>query len=91
MNYKKPKRTTKLQKKQYELDKKRTLIRKQNGSNEEIKQNEKKKQKRETLIREDIDLVRFFELALSDKTYVTTLNLHEIKNELLLDYTTDFE
>ena len=88
MNYKKPKRTTKLQKKQYELNKKRTLIRKQNGSNEEIEQNEKK---RETLIREDIDLVRFFELALSDKTYVTTLKLHEIKNELLLDYKSDFE
>ena len=34
---------------------------------------------------------RFFEVALSDKIYVTGLNLHEIKNEFLLDCKGDFE
>ena len=40
---------------------------------------------------EDIDLGRFFELATSNKIYVNNLNLHEIKNENLQDYTGDFE
>ena len=33
----------------------------------------------------------FFELVSSDKMYVTRLNLHEIKSDILLDYTGDFE
>ena len=50
----KTKKTTKLQnKKQYELNKRRTLIRKQNESNKETKQNERR-QKRENMV-EDID------------------------------------
>ena len=40
---------------------------------------------------DDIDLGRFFELATSNKIYVNNLNLHEIKNEILQDYTGDFE
>ena len=40
---------------------------------------------------EDIDLGRFFELATSDKINVNSLNLHEIKNEILQKYTGDFE
>ena len=40
---------------------------------------------------EDIDLGRFFELATSNKIYVNSLNLHEIKNEILQDCTGDFE
>ena len=40
---------------------------------------------------EDIDLGRFFELATSKKTSVNGLDLHEIKNEILEDYTGDFE
>ena len=40
---------------------------------------------------EDIDLGRFFELATSNKRYVNGLNLNEIKNEFLLEYTGDFE
>ena len=40
---------------------------------------------------EDIKLNRFFELASSDKIYVTGLNLYEIKSDNLLDYTRDFE
>ena len=40
---------------------------------------------------DDFDLGRFFELATSDKIYVNSLNLHEIKNETLQDYTGDFE
>ena len=39
----------------------------------------------------DIDIGRFFELATNDKIYVNNLNLHEIKNETLQDYTGDFE
>ena len=64
------------------------MIRKQNESNREIKRNER--QKRENM-EEDIDLGRFFELATSDKIYVNNLNLHEIKNEILQDYTGVFE
>ena len=56
---------------------------------EKKKQNERR-QKRENIV-EDVDLGRFFELATSNKIYVNNLNLHEIKNEILEDYTGDFE
>ena len=67
----------------------KTLYRKQNESNKELRQNERR-QKREK-IAEEIDLGRFFELATSNKIYVNNLNLHDIKNEILQDYTGDFE
>ena len=86
----KTKKTTKLQKKkEYELNKRRKLIRKQNESNKETKQNERR-QRRENMV-EDIDTGGFFELATSDSIYVDNLNLHEIKDEILEDYTGDFE
>ena len=56
---------------------------------EKKKQNERK-QKRENMV-EDINIGRFFELATTDRQYVNGLNLHEIKNEILEDYTGDFE
>ena len=56
---------------------------------EKKKQNERR-QKRENMV-DDIDLGRFFELATSNKIYVNNLNLHEIKNEILQDYTGAFE
>ena len=77
------------QKKQYELKRRRVLIRKQNESNREEKRNERI-QKRENIV-EDIDLSRFFELATTDKIYVNGSKLHEIQNEVLEDYTGDFE
>ena len=40
---------------------------------------------------EDNDLGIFFEIATSNKIYVDSLNLHEIKNKILQDYTGDFE
>ena len=40
---------------------------------------------------EDIDLGRFFVIASSDKIYVNGVNIHEIKNETLQDYTGGFE
>ena len=40
---------------------------------------------------EDIDLGRFFEHSKGNKIYVNNLNLHEIENEILQDYTGDFE
>ena len=40
---------------------------------------------------DDVDLGRFFELATSNKIYVNNLNLHEIKNEILEEYTGGFE
>ena len=87
----KTKKKTKLQKKkEYELSKRRKLIRIQNESNREKKQNERR-QKRENIAEEDNDLGRFFEIATSDKIYVNKLNLHEIKDEILQDYTGDFE
>ena len=61
---KKEKKITKLQKKkQYDLNNRRTLIRKQNESDKETKQNERGQKN----IVEDIDLGRFFELATSNK------------------------
>ena len=87
----KTEKSTKLQKKiEYELNKRRKLIRRQNESNREKKQNERR-QKRENLAEEDIDLGRFFELATSNNIFVNNLNLHEIKNETLKDYTGDFD
>ena len=86
----KTKKTTKLQKKKaYELNKRRKLIRIQNESNRETKQNERI-QKKENMV-EDINVGRFFELATTDREYVYGLNLHEIKNDILEDYTGDFE
>ena len=65
------------------------MIRIQNESNKETKQNERR-QKGENIV-EDIDIGRFFELATTDRKYVNGLNLHEIKIEILEDYTGDFE
>ena len=62
-------------KKQYEQNKRRVLIRKQNKLNKELKQNERRR-KRENIIDEDIDLGEFFELAAGDKIYINSLNLH---------------
>ena len=65
------------------------MIRRQTESNKQIKQTERK-QKREDMV-EDIDLGSFFELATCNQMYVNSLKLHEIKNEILQDYTGDFE
>ena len=65
------------------------MIRTQNESNKETRQNERR-QKRENIV-EDIDTGRFFELATSDSIYVDNLNLREIKDEFLEDYRGDFE
>ena len=87
----KTKKITKLQKKkQYELNKRRKFIRKQNESNKETKQNERR-QKRENILDEDINIGKFFEIATSDKIYVNKFTLHQIKNDILEDYTGDFE
>ena len=67
----------------------KTKEKKQYELNGEIKRNERT-QKRENMI-EDIDIGRFFELTTTDRKYVNGLNLHEIKNETLEDYTGDFE
>ena len=66
------------------------MIRKQNESNKEIKRNERR-QKKENMVEENIDLGMFFDLATIDRKYVNGLNLHEIKNEILEDYKGDFE
>ena len=72
---------TRLAVKQYEINKRRALIRKQIESKKEMKQNGRK-QKREIVV-EDIDLGSFFELATTDKIYVNKIHLHEIKTGLL--------
>ena len=77
------------EKKKTKLEKRKLII-KQNESNQERKRNEGR-QKRENIAEEDIDVGRFIELATSNKIYVNNLNLHEIKNEILEDYTGDFE
>ena len=88
----KTRKITKLQKKkQYELNKIRKLIRKKNETNKETKRNERR-QRRENMVEDiDIDIGRFFELTTSCSIYIDNLNLHEIKNEILEDYTGDFE
>ena len=55
------------------------------------KKNEMKEDKKKENIVEDIDIGRFFELATTNRKYVNGLNLHEIKNEILGDFTGDFE
>ena len=74
---------------QLQKTKKKKLTREQNESNKEIKRNERR-QRKENMV-EDIDIGRFFELATTDRQYVNGLNLHEIKNDILEDYTGDFE
>ena len=59
--------------------------------NQTRKQNKMKEDKNRKNIIEDVELGRFFELATNDRKYVNGLNLHEIKNEILEDYTGDFE
>ena len=87
----KTKNTTKLQKKkQYESNRRRVLIRKQNESNIETKKLNERRQKRENIV-EVTDLGRFFELATTNKRYVIGLNLQEIKIEFLEHYTGDFQ
>ena len=71
------------------MNKRRALIRKQNESNEELKQNERN-QKRENML-EVIDLGRYFELATTNKMYVNGLHLYEDKIEILLRFKGDFE
>ena len=39
----------------------------------------------------DINLGRCFELATANKIYVNSFSLHEIKKDILLFYTGDFE
>ena len=55
-----------------------------------MKQNERK-QKKENIVNEDLDLGRFFESESSDQVHVNRLNPHKIKNEFSLDYKGDFE
>ena len=54
---------------------KRALIRKQNESNKEINQTERK-QKRENIRDDNIEMSRTFELATKNKKNVNGLNLH---------------
>ena len=56
----------------------------------QIRKQNKMKEGKKNIV-EDVDLGRFFELATSDKIYVNNLNLYEIKNEILQNYTGDFE
>ena len=81
---------TRLAKRHYEISKRIALIRKQNESNTKIKQNERR-QKRQKLVEGDIDSGKCFELATTNKIYVNGLILDEIKNEVSLHYTSDFE
>ena len=51
----------------------------------------KANKKRENILDEDIDIGRFFELATNNEIYVNGLKLNQIKSEILLHYTGDFE
>ena len=71
---------TRLAEKRYELNIKRALFREQIEIDKEI-QTKLLKTKGESIIDKDIDLGRFFELASSDKIYVTGLNLYEFQKK----------
>ena len=68
----------------------RGIIRKKNEANTELKQYERK-QMRKFIIKEDIDIGRFFQIATTNKKHVNGLFLQEIKYEILLEYRGDFE
>ena len=89
INYKNQK-DNKIRKKQYELRKRRLLVIKQNESNKELNQHERR-WKREKLVEENFILCRFSELATTIKFYVNGLNLHQIKKAEIGDHTCDFE
>ena len=44
----------------------------------------KENRKKENILDDDIDLVLFCELATTMKKFVNSLNLHEIKSQILL-------
>ena len=89
INYYKEK-TIKLQKKkQFELNKRGASIRKQSYSNK-LKKQKEQIQKIESML-ENIELSRFFELATTNKVYIISSTLHEIKNEILLNCEANFE
>ena len=69
----------------------RALVRKENESDKEIKKKYERKQNRETIKDDKIDLSKFFALAPSDKKYANSLNLHEIKKEILLEQKCDYK
>ena len=90
INYRKQRRQRNYKRKSdMNWTKKRVLIREHNELNKETKQKERK-QKSENILDEDTDLGIVFELATVNKNYVNGLNLHEIRNENLLDYEGDF-
>ena len=76
--------------KQYVFNQKRGFVRKRNEASRELKHYERN-QNRENETVEDNNLGRFLELAIADEIYVNGLILHEIKNDILIDYTGDFE
>ena len=55
------------------------------------KQNKMKEDKKKRKYGRRHTIGRFFELATTGREYVDGLNLHEIKDEILEDYTGDFE
>ena len=87
--YKKP-NDNKNTNKTNQINQKQKFNRKQNESNKEIKQYEIK-QERENIKDDDNDLGRSFELTTSNKIHVNGLNLHEMKNESLVECKGDFE
>ena len=48
-------------------------------------------QNRQKVVEEDIISGRFFDLATTFEKYVNGVKLHEIENDMLDDYTVDFE
>ena len=77
--------------KQNDLIRKRDIAGKRNEETKEFRQcerNQNKGNKNE----DDIDMGSFFETATSDnKTIVNRLKIPEVRNEILSDYTGDFE
>ena len=78
MNETQLKKTNIQKKREYELNKRRNLIRKQIKANKEINQDERRRNI-ENMV-EVIDLGSFFELATAIKRHFSGLNLHEIEN-----------
>ena len=78
-------------KKQNEVKRRRDFVRKRKEKNKLLQQYERF-QNREHKNKDNIDVVWFFKVATSDnRLFVDSSKLHGIRNEILGDYTGDFE
>ena len=84
------KRNRKQKENNIKISRKKYIVRKTNEENRDLEQFERI-QNRKNVTEKDDNLGEFFERATSLKVHVNGIKLHEIKHEVLFDYTGDFE